>query len=73
MELIKLLAMPLVFIYFLPTWVALGNRHLNLPLVLILNLLTGWTIMGWFIILAFALWPARHDNYRQNWPVVRFS
>lgn len=41
-------------VYFLPSFVAKGNNNFNT--VLIVNILLGWTLLGWVIafILAFA-------------------
>ena len=34
-------------IYFLPTIVAISNSHKQSDAIILLNLLTGWTGLGW--------------------------
>ena len=41
----------LVAIYFIPTIVAIVGRHRRWLLVGLVNLLFGWTVIGWFIAL----------------------
>jgi hypothetical protein len=36
-----------VVVYFIPTWIALIRRHNNALAVFMLNLLLGWTCLGW--------------------------
>ena len=42
-------------IYFLPTFVAKKRNHKNTAAIFALNLLTGWTFLGWAIALVWAL------------------
>ena len=44
----------LALLYFLPTIVAAGRGH-GIALILVLNLFFGWTVIGWFILLLWAL------------------
>lgn len=44
----------LLFFYFLPTIVALARRHQNGLAIFVLNLLLGWTFIGWAIALIWA-------------------
>jgi hypothetical protein len=44
----------LALLYFLPTIVA-ANRGHNIALILVLNLFIGWTVIGWFVMLVWAL------------------
>jgi len=49
-------------LYFLPTSVASLRRHPNAMAIFLLNLLLGWTMLGWVIAL---VWSATHiDRYR---------
>lgn len=50
----------LVFLYISPTIVAEKRKHRNSSAILVLNLLLGWTILGWVIALIWAL----TDNVR---------
>ena len=45
-------------LYFLPTIVALVRHHRNRLSIIILNLLVGWTFIGWVIAL---VWAFTHD------------
>jgi hypothetical protein len=45
----------IVFIYFLPTVIVLGLRHPKFQSTFMMNLLFGWTIIGWFMALFSAL------------------
>jgi hypothetical protein len=43
-----------VFLYFAPSIVAGRRQHRNGAAIAILNLLLGWTFIGWVIALAWA-------------------
>lgn len=45
----------LLAIYMLPTIVARLRRHRNLLTVAVLNLLFGWTLIGWGLLMGYAL------------------
>ncbi len=64
MEVMILLALPLIFLYMLPTWVALSFRHRHLPALATLNFLAGWSVAGWLVALIWALCPMAHDKYQ---------
>ena len=48
-----MLALVLVSLYFLPTMIA-GSRHPNGGAIFFLNLLLGWTLLGWIGALVWA-------------------
>jgi hypothetical protein len=48
----------LLAVYFLPTMVARGNQKRNTGAVFLLNLLLGWTLLGWIAAL---IWAASKD------------
>ena len=48
----------LAALYVLPSVVALAKRHRNGHAVVALNLLAGWTIIGWIVAL---VWAAYRD------------
>lgn len=50
-------------VYFVPTLVA-GTRHRNQAAILALNLLLGWTIVGWVAALVWALYKERPQTSR---------
>jgi len=45
----------LLFLYLLPWFVALGRGHPQAGAILTLDLLLGWTILGWVGALVWAL------------------
>jgi hypothetical protein len=56
---ITLLFIPvLALLYFLPAIAAFVKNHDRKWLILLLTLLLGWTIIGWFILL---IWALRSD------------
>ena len=44
-----------LYIYFLPSIIAIENNHPNTLLIYIFNLLSGITIIGWIVTLIFAI------------------
>lgn len=48
-----------VVLYFLPTYIAVVNRHPNKTIVFLLNLLGGWTGMVWLGVLIWACFPGQ--------------
>ena len=45
-------------IYFLPTYIARKRSHKNFAAIFALNLLTGWSFVGWVIAL---VWSLKND------------
>jgi hypothetical protein len=45
----------MLFVYMLPTIVAAARRSRHLLLVLLLNVLLGWSFVGWIVALVLAL------------------
>jgi hypothetical protein len=43
-----------IFVYFVPSIAALSRRHKNSSAIVILNLLLGWTFLGWVIAFVWA-------------------
>ena len=53
---ITLILMPsLVGLYFLPSFVALVKRAKRVMIIVFLNFVFGWTIIGWLIVLAWSM------------------
>jgi len=48
--LIMCLVIGIVF-YVLPSIIAMSRKHHNTVPIILINLLTGWTFIGWFIAL----------------------
>jgi len=44
----------LLLLYFLPTFVALVRQHRQHVAIAFVNLLTGWTLIGWVAALVWA-------------------
>ena len=44
-----------IVLYFLPTMIAAGRGHQRMAAVVALNVLTGWTFIGWVVALVWAL------------------
>ena len=53
----------LAAIHFLPTVVAVARHHPNAVAIFVVNLFFGWTLIGWIVVLIWALsgpnWQAR--------------
>lgn len=43
-----------VVIYFFPTFIARSRKHHNTVSIFVLNLLLGWSVIGWAVALAWA-------------------
>lgn len=41
--------------YFLPSFIAYNRENKNVLAITVLNLLTGWTLIGWVLALVWAL------------------
>ena len=56
----------MAFLYFLPTMLAVRNGHEITP-ILLLNLFLGWTGIGWFAMLLWAVfsYPRYYSPYCQ--------
>jgi len=54
--------------YFLPSIIAMARHKSNLPAILLLNLLLGWSIIGWFVALFWALSAERVAYVYPPWP-----
>ena len=54
--LLEMLLVILIFTsYFLPTLIAFLRRHKNKLAIFLLNLLLGWTVLGWVISLVWSV------------------
>lgn len=45
----------LLLLYFAPALVAKFRRHRNFVAIAVLNLLVGWTLIGWIVLLGWSL------------------
>jgi hypothetical protein len=55
----------IVGLYLLPTFVACAFDRRNKWIIAILNLLLGWTIIGWVVLLVVSI-LARKSNVRER-------
>lgn len=61
----------LIGLYFVPTIVGASRKVVNIGSVLAVNLLLGWTLIGWAVALAMALRtnpPHAYDEYWERRP-----
>lgn len=49
-----LLVVLIVVLYFLPAFIAFLRQHKNKLAIFLLNLLLGWTVLGWVISLVWS-------------------
>jgi len=53
---LELLLIVLIFVfYFLPTLIAFLRKHKNKLAIFLLNLLLGWTVLGWVVSLVWSV------------------
>jgi hypothetical protein len=57
-----LLRMLATLAYFFPTIAASRYRHPRQPAILYLNILLGWTVVGWVIALRWALQGSKRSD-----------
>jgi hypothetical protein len=65
-----ILAVALAF-YLLPTIIAVLRKHQHMPAIVAVNILLGWSFLGWVAALVWALTESRsrdHHHYHYNNP-----
>lgn len=50
-----IIGMVILVIHFVPSYVAYSNNHRSRALILLLNIIMGWTGIGWIVLLIWAL------------------
>ena len=56
LTILELLLVVLIFaLYFLPTLIAFLRQHKNSLAIFLLNLLLGWTVLGWVVSLVWSV------------------
>lgn len=58
-----------VVVYFAPSWVALARRVLHPLPIFLLNLVLGWSLIGWVVALVWALLTANVRSREPERPV----
>jgi hypothetical protein len=72
-----MLILPLMAVYFFPSAIAIDRRHRNRLAIAVLNLVGGWTLVGWVIALVWSCSadveprpekpvPPRHQGYESG-------
>jgi len=69
---IELLLSILLLLYFVPAAIAHKRAHQKATSIVVLNLLLGWTLIGWVVALAWALAASPVEFYvaRNRDPLV---
>ncbi|MBV9542580.1 MAG: superinfection immunity protein [Alphaproteobacteria bacterium] len=49
-------------VYFIPSYIAARRKHRSATALLAVNVFAGWTVAGWFAVLAWALLGEREDD-----------
>ncbi|MDQ0351947.1 hypothetical protein J2R98_001779 [Alkalibacillus filiformis] len=49
-----------LLLYFTPTLMAIKHRHQYKTWIMTLNLIVGWTLLGWLFVL---IWSTRRQHY----------
>jgi len=55
-----------LLLYFVPTLIAAIRREAMFPVVFLVNFALGWTIVGWFFALKWAVWANPHKLTLDN-------
>jgi Superinfection immunity protein len=50
-------------LYFLPAMFAIGRKHRNSSAICAVNLLLGWTVVGWIVA---AVWSSTNNTEAQH-------
>jgi hypothetical protein len=45
----------LLVLYLIPSWVAMSSGKRNAGAIMVLNILLGWTFIGWVVCLVWAM------------------
>lgn len=56
----------LVVLYMLPSIVAAARDHRNIAAILVLNILLGWTLIGWAIAIVWAFMATERRERAQR-------
>lgn len=56
----------LIWLYMVPSTVAYKREHPWKEPILVVNIFLGWTVVGWVLCLAFAVWRKEGDHVGTN-------
>ena len=65
-----ILFLPALVVYFVPTIIAAVRRVKNILGIVLLNVLAGWTFVGWIIALVWSIVDQKHISTVTNIPSV---
>ena len=66
-----LMAAALALVYCLPMILAVRYRHPRRKAIAALNILLGWTLLGWLILMVWVLPVRRYHDRGRRWRVSR--
>ncbi len=49
-----IIGLVILIVHFIPSFIAFSRNHENRQTILILNILFGWTIIGWGVLMIWA-------------------
>ena len=53
-------------IYFIPTIIAVKKNHLQKTAIVLINVLLGWTFLGWVVALVWAVLKEKSEIYKRR-------
>lgn len=59
----------LMAVYLFPTFLAVSRQHRNTAPIAIINVLAGWTGIGWLVALVWAATYQEHSQWRKGFGV----
>lgn len=60
------LAASVVAVYFIPTWISSARKHHQANAIFLVNLLLGWTVIGWVAALIWSASAVRPELNREE-------
>jgi T4 superinfection immunity protein len=63
------LAVIAVVVYFAPSWISISRRALHPLPIFLLNLVLGWSVIGWVVALVWALLTSTAQRKEPERPV----
>jgi hypothetical protein len=61
---IELLPLSLIILYLVPFMIAAGRNHDSMVAILVVNVLFGWTVIGWIAVFFWALFSSVDNTPR---------
>lgn len=55
-----------VIIYVLPSYLAFKRKHINKVAILIINILLGWTLIGYVLVLVWAIFGEGQGKFTRK-------